>query len=87
MAAGMRDVGLCVTLVIRALGQHVWAMLMPAPGHGLQGLDVTRQQIFCIAALKTVGELFGRGRDASYLTPPAQIRTCRTTAYGSCQRS
>jgi hypothetical protein len=28
----------------------------------------------------------GRGRDASYLTPPAQIRTCGTTAYGSYQR-
>jgi len=25
-----------------------------------------------------------RGRNASYLTPPAQIRTCGTTAYGSC---
>jgi len=29
----------------------------------------------------------GRGRDVSYLTPPAQIRTCSITAYGSCQRS
>jgi putative transposase len=27
---------------------------------------------------------FGRGRDGSYLPPPAQIRTCGTTAYGSC---
>ena len=26
----------------------------------------------------------GRGRDGSYLPPPAQIRTCGTTAYGSC---
>jgi len=25
----------------------------------------------------------GRGRDASYPTPPAQIRTCRIPAYGS----
>ena len=37
--------------------------------------------------LKLVKGLRGRGRDVSYLTPPAQIRTCRTTAYGSCQRS
>ena len=29
----------------------------------------------------------GRGRDASYLTPPAQIRTCSTTAYGSYHKS
>ena len=28
----------------------------------------------------------GRGRDGSYLPPPAQIRTCGTTAYGSCLR-
>ena len=25
----------------------------------------------------------GRGRDASYLAPPAQIRTCNFPAYGS----
>ena len=25
-----------------------------------------------------------RGRDAGYPAPPAQIRTCGTTAYGSC---
>ena len=29
---------------------------------------------------------YGRGRDGSYLPPPAQIRTCGTTAYGSCLR-
>jgi hypothetical protein len=29
----------------------------------------------------------GRGRDASYLTPPAQIPACGTTAPGSCLRS
>lgn len=29
-------------------------------------------------------EMTGRGRDGSYLPPPAQIRTCGTTAYGSC---
>ena len=29
-------------------------------------------------------DFFGRGRDGSYLPPPAQIRTCGTTAYGSC---
>ena len=26
---------------------------------------------------------FSRGRDASYLAPPAQIRTCSFPAYGS----
>jgi putative transposase len=29
----------------------------------------------------------GRGRDVSYLTPPAQIRTCGIPAYGSCLKS
>ena len=28
----------------------------------------------------------GRGRDDGYPPPPAQIRTCGTTAYGSCRR-
>ena len=29
----------------------------------------------------------GRGRDEDYSPPPAQIRTCGTTAYGSCLES
>jgi hypothetical protein len=28
----------------------------------------------------------GRGRDEGYPSPPAQIRTCSITAYGSYQR-
>ena len=36
--------------------------------------------------LKRNYESNGRGRDGSYLPPPAQIRTCGTTAYGSCLR-
>ena len=28
----------------------------------------------------------GCGRDGGYPPPPAQIRTCRITAYGSCLR-
>jgi hypothetical protein len=31
--------------------------------------------------------LSGRGRDVGCPTPPAQIRTCRITAYGSCLES
>jgi len=30
---------------------------------------------------------FGRGRDAGYPAPPAQIRTSGITAYGSCLES
>jgi hypothetical protein len=29
----------------------------------------------------------GRDRDVGFLAPPAQIRTCGTTAYGSCLES
>ncbi len=29
----------------------------------------------------------GRGRDVGFPTPPAQIRTCGITAYGSCLES
>ncbi|HSF30623.1 MAG TPA: hypothetical protein VLK82_09170, partial [Candidatus Tectomicrobia bacterium] len=31
-----------------------------------------------------IGFYTGRGRDASYPTPPAQIPACGTTAPGSC---
>ena len=34
-----------------------------------------------------MGLSFGRGRDEDCSPPPAQIRTCGTTAYGSCLES
>jgi hypothetical protein len=33
-----------------------------------------------------MGRIHGRGRDAHYCAPPAQIRTCGFPAYGSCLR-
>ena len=41
--------------------------------HGSRGL----------AGLRAGASVSGRGRDASYLAPPAQIRTCGFPAYGS----
>jgi hypothetical protein len=32
-------------------------------------------------------DCLGRGRDEDFSPPPAQIRTCGTTAYGSCLES
>ena len=44
----------------------------------------SRQAIFDqIRTLRDAGNS-GRGRDAGFPAPPAQIRTCRATAYGSC---
>jgi transposase len=34
-----------------------------------------------------MGRSIGRGRDGGCSPPPAQIRTCRITAYGSCLES
>lgn len=45
-----------------------------------------RKSIDGLAALVELDIKVGRGRDGSYLPPPAQIRTCGTTAYGSCLR-
>jgi hypothetical protein len=50
---------------------------------------VTKKEWLAQEVAKAVGAgkvvaLESRGRNASYLTPPAQIRTCGTTAYGSC---
>src|ERR1700732_4323702 len=43
----------------------------------------------CLKGANNGSRLFLRGRDASYLAPLAQIRTCGSPAYGShlgCQR-
>lgn len=50
VAAGMGNIYLFAALVIRTLGQHVWSMLLPASGHGLQGLAMARQQRFVVEA-------------------------------------
>lgn len=55
-------------------------------------LDLTPQSAGLYAILLGLSQrytdnhemLAGRGRNGSYLPPPAQIRTCGTTAYGSC---
>ncbi len=43
----------------------------------------------CTVAMEACsgGHHCGRGRDRDYSPPPAQIRTCGTTAYGSCLES
>ena len=38
-------------------------------------------------AIAPTGAPDGRGRDEDCSPPPAQIRTCGTTAYGSCLKS
>ena len=43
---------------------------------------VARRRYLAVTVLRT-----GRGRDEDYSPPPAQIRTCGTTAYGSCLES
>lgn len=48
---------------------------------------ISENQVYLGVQLSDV-QLFdkysGRGRNGSHLPPPAQIRTCRITAYGSC---
>lgn len=53
-----------------------------SPNNGLSQLAMINKRRHQKGVLP--GRLPGRGRDGSYLPPPAQIRTCRTTAYGSC---
>jgi hypothetical protein len=53
-----------------------------------QGKRVSQQaKPTLLLALALALALAGRGRDAGRPTPPAQIRTCGVTAYGSCLRS
>jgi hypothetical protein len=37
-----------------------------------------------ILLFRYLAQIYSRGRNAGYPAPPAQIRTCGTTAYGSC---
>ena len=56
----------------------------PATQHLKPDLDRRRlRQAFEMSTSHARGK-FGRGRDAGFPAPPAQIRTCRATAYGSC---
>ena len=41
----------------------------------------------CRAECQQLAGMNGRGRDGDCSPPPAQIRTCGTTAYGSCLES
>ena len=43
-----------------------------------------RHQVFEVPPMRAQ---IGRGRDEDCSPPPAQIRTCGTTAYGSCLES
>jgi hypothetical protein len=53
----------------------------------MQRIDAIRaiypRLVHCVV-VTIMGAVAGRGRDASYLTPPAQIPACGTTAPGSC---
>jgi hypothetical protein len=51
-------------------------------GHREPDLSAIR----CTPLLGTLTWQMGRGRNAGCPAPPAQIRTCGTTAYGSCLR-
>ena len=47
---------------------------------------VIHNLLFCFYGKKSklqMIQVYGRGRDVNFLTPPAQIRTCSITAYGS----
>ncbi len=56
VAAGMGNIDLFATPVIRTTGQHVRSMLVSASSHGLQGLDMAGQQIFSVGAKEAVLE-------------------------------
>ncbi len=54
------------------------------------GIDVAKaRNAVAVADGERNGEVRcnGCGRDVGFPTPPAQIRTCGTTAYGSCLES
>ena len=56
---------------------------MQAPQHGESGLAVKLADVpVIVLENEFTSEEHDRGRDPSYLAPPAQIRTCGFPAYG-----
>jgi len=53
----MGDIDPFAALVVRTASQHVRSMLMPASGHGRQGLAVAWQEIFLVGTEEAVPEL------------------------------
>ena len=63
-----------------------------APIEGMMYLDRPIREAELLQTIARVnrtghGKKFGRGMDGGCPPPPAQIRTCGTTAYGSCLES
>src|SRR5262245_50573146 len=56
--------------------EQTGSLLLTVRLTGFDPLRPSAVQIFCVAKIL-------RGRDASYLAPPAQVRTCGFPAYGS----
>ena len=52
------------------------------PQNGFASLDAAR--VWVRDFIRWYNHNTGRGRNGSHLPPPAQIRTCGITAYGSC---
>lgn len=67
-------------------GSTHWSVRTAAAETGISKTSV--QRYFQLVGLQPHRSgSFGRGRDGDYSPPPAQIRTCGTTAYGSCLKS
>jgi len=79
VAAGMGDIGLFPALLIGTLDQHVRTMLLSAPGHGLQGLSMTRQDKFWVLIKKAILELVDDCGEQNHLTPPHCISKVLTS--------
>jgi hypothetical protein len=70
VAAGMGNVDLPVALMVGALGQHVWAVLLPAPLHCLQGFSMSRQDHVFVLCQEAVFKFVDDGREEDHFIPP-----------------
>jgi hypothetical protein len=59
--------------MVGAFGQHVQAVLLPAPLHCLQGFPVPRQDHVFVLRQETVFKFVDDGREEDHFIPPQPI--------------
>jgi hypothetical protein len=78
----MWDVHFLAAFAISASDQHLRAMFLPAPFHGIESVDMIRQDMFLVSLQETILELADDGGEQNHLTPPHLMSTFIVTSFG-----
>ena len=81
VAAGVGNIDPFAALVVRTASLHVRAMFVSAMGHGIQDLDVARQEVFPVGAAETVPEFADDRGEQHYMCPPQVSMSRESTRW------